>query len=513
MKKTVFILMLITIVSKILGFARDIVLSYFYGATDISDVYLISMTIPTVIFALIGKGISVGFIPMYTRIENSEGADKALHYTNNVINLVLAICTIIFIAGLIYTEPIVKLFASGFKGDTLDLTVSFTRVTIVGVYFSGLNYVYLAYLQIKGVFIIPTIMGFPANLIMIASIYISSHENIYFLAIGTLVAVFSQFLLLFIFSMKSKFRYKFTLDFKDQNIRKMSLLALPAILGTSVVQINLLIDRTLASNITEGGIAALNYANTLSVVIIGIFVLSISSVLYPKISKLTAKNKMDEMKLVLSGSISAVNILVVPAAVGCMFFAAPIVELLYGRGHFDAQALVMTSNALFYFSIGIVALSHRETLSNTFYSLQDTKTPMINAALAMVLNILLNIMLSKIMGIGGLALATSISTIFCTFLLLIKLRKKIGRMGLKKVSISFMKIAVSSLVMGGLSRFIYDHLTSKLNIASSLLLSVFIGAVVYFIMIYFLKIKEVDLIVDEIKVKFKAGKENKVVKA
>src|SRR5206468_3687687 len=149
--------------------------------------------IPTVIFALIGKGISVGFIPMYTRIENSDGPDKALQYTNNVINLVLVICTIIFITGLIYTEPIVKLFASGFKGDTLDLTVSFTRVTLVGVYFSGLNYVYLAYLQIKGVFIIPTIMGLPANLIMIASIYISSHENVYFLAIGALIAVFSQF--------------------------------------------------------------------------------------------------------------------------------------------------------------------------------------------------------------------------------------------------------------------------------------------------------------------------------
>src|SRR4051794_8716772 len=112
MKKTVVILMLVTIISKILGFARDIVLSYFYGASDISDVYLISMTIPTVIFALIGKGISVGFIPMYTRIENSDGPDKALQYTNNVINLVLVICTIIFITGLIYTEPIVKLFAS-----------------------------------------------------------------------------------------------------------------------------------------------------------------------------------------------------------------------------------------------------------------------------------------------------------------------------------------------------------------------------------------------------------------
>lgn len=503
MKKTVLILMLVTIISKVLGFARDIVLSYFYGASDISDVYLISLTIPTVIFAFVGKGISVGFIPMYTRIESKNGTERANQYTNNVINFVLIVCTAIFIVGLFFTEPIVKLFASGFEGKTLELTVTFTRITLIGVYFTGVNYVYLAYLQIKGVFVIPALMGLPANIIMVASIIISSHKNIYLLSVGSLIAIFSQFLLLFIFSYKSNYRYKPKLDYRDENIRKMAILALPAILGTSVTQINLLIDRTIASKLEVGGIAALNYASTLSVVIIGIFVLSISSVLYPKISKLSADNKITEMKTVLSGAIGAVNILVLPAAVGCMIFSGPIVEFLYGRGNFDSHALNMTSNALFYFSIGIVGLSHRETLSNTFYSLQDTKTPMINAAIAMILNIVLNLILSKYLGIGGLALATSISTIFCTILLVFNLRKRIGNLGLTGVSISFLKILIASLAMGGLSKYIYSLLLNKFNLDISLIISVCIGAVVYFILIYLFKIKEMKMIIGEIKGKLR----------
>lgn len=508
MKKTVIILMLITVISKLLGFGRDIILSYYYGASNISDVYLISLTIPTILFAVIGKGISAGYIPLYTRIESKESTDKANQFTNNVVNLVLVISTVIFLVGMVFTESVVKLFASGFEGETLQLTINFTRITLAGVYFIGLNYVYVAFLQIKGVFIIPTLMGLPANLIFIGSIFISSFTNIYIMSIGALIAIFSQFLLLVVYGYKSKYRYKFRLDYKDTNIRKMMILALPAILGTSVSQINLLIDRTLASGIAVGGITALNYSSTLSVVIIGIFVLSISSILYPKISKICAENKMDELKTVLSGAISAVNVMVLPAVVGLMIFAEPIVVFLFGRGEFDSQAIAMTSSALFFYSIGIIGLSHREILTNTFYALQDTKTPMINAAGAMVLNIILNLILSKFLGISGLALATSISSIFCTLLLIINLRKKIGNIGLKTISSSFVKILIASLVMGVLSRIVYDLLLNTLNLYFSLLVAILLGTAIYCVLIYLLKIKEMNQIVIDLKGKFNTRKGN-----
>ena len=502
MKKTVIILMLLTVISKLLGFGRDLVLSYFYGTSNISDIYLISLTIPTVLFAVIGKGIASGFIPLYTRIQRQEGGERANQFTNNLVNLVLIICTVIFMLGLFFTDSIVNLFASGFEGETLKLTVSFTRISLAGVYFVGLNYVYTAFLQVKGVFIAPTLMGIPANLIFIGSIIVSAYTNIYFLAVGALIALFSQYFLLIIYGYKSQYKYQFKLDIRDKNIRKMMVLAVPAIVGTSVAQINLLIDRTLASMLVVGGIAALNYASTLSVVIIGIFVLSISTVLYPKISKICAENKMDELKVVLSGAIGAVNVMVMPAIVGLMIFVEPIVELLYGRGQFDSQAIALTSSALFYYSIGIIGLSHREILTNTFYSLQDTKTPMINATGAMGLNIVLNFVFSSFMGIGGLALATSVSSIVGTLLLLISLRKKIGTLGLKDIAVSFMKIVIASLIMGALSWFVYGLLLTHLSLEVALLLSIVLGAIVYIVLIYLLKVKEMNTILFDIQEKF-----------
>lgn len=503
MKKTVVILVLLTIISKILGFARDIFLSYFYGASVISDVFIVSMTIPTFIFAIIGKGISTGFIPLYTRIEKNEGYDKASIFTNNLINLVLVLCTTLICLGFLFTEQIVQIFASGFEGKELELTVKFTRITLMGIFFTGLIYVFSAYLQIQNVFIIPAIIGLPTNIILIASISLSSETNIYVLAYGSLFSMVTQFLLVCVYAYKKNYRYKPILDLRNSDVRKMIILAIPAILGTSVSQLNTLVDRTLASRIASGGITALNYANNLSLVIMGVFVLSITTILYPRISKLAAEDNMEGLKKHLSGAISIVNMLILPASVGFIFFSEPIIELLFGRGQFDNNALTMTSHALIYYSIGIIGLSQREVIANTFYSLQDTKTPMINAAIAMVINIILNFVLAKYMGIGGLALASSISAIICTILLFINLRKKLGSFGTKLLAISFLKILISSVFMGWIARYIFHLLVYEINQVLALCLSILTGITVYFFTIYFLKVQEINLFVYELKTKLK----------
>lgn len=133
MKKTAIILMIITILSKIFGFTREIALSYFYGASNISDAFLISLTIPSVIFSFIGTGISTGYIPMYSKIEQKYGEKEGNRYTNNLVNILLILCTVMIIFGLLFTDKIVKIFASGFAGDTLALAVQFTRISLVGI--------------------------------------------------------------------------------------------------------------------------------------------------------------------------------------------------------------------------------------------------------------------------------------------------------------------------------------------------------------------------------------------
>lgn len=503
MKKTVILLMLLTLFSKVLGFIRDIVLSYFYGASTISDVYLISLTIPTVIFAIIGKGISTGFIPLYSRIEGLEGTKKANIYTNNLVNLVLAICLIIFIVCYLNTETIVKLFAAGFSGETLDLAVNFTKISLISIFFTGMIYVFIAFLQTKEVFLIPAIIGIPANFIVIGSFFLSSKTNIYVLAVGGVIAAGAQFILLYLYVYKNNYRYKLQLNIKDYHLRKMMLLALPVIFGSSVAQINILVDRTIASYISVGGISALNYANTIYLVVLGVIVSSITTVLYPKISKMAVTNNIEGIKGHLSEAISVITIIVLPATVGYMIFAKPIVQLLYGRGEFDTQAITMTASALFYYAIGLIGLSLREILSNVFYSLQDTKTPMVNAAIALGVNIGLNFILSRYMGIGGLALATSISVILCSLLLFIQLWRRIGSFGVKLFTQSFFKIGFAALIMGVVSKFSFSHLINNIGLPLALLSSVVVGMAFYFVLIFFMKIPEVNSFIDEMKNRFR----------
>ena len=430
MKKAAFSVMIITILSKILGFGREIVLSYTYGASGITDAYLISRTIPSVIFGFISAGIATGFVPMYSRILKEQGQAGANRYTSNLSNALLLLATFTIALVLLFTQPIVKIFASGFSGETLEMAITFTRISVFGVYFAALLNIFAGYLMLHDNYIVPALVGFPMNCIIIASLFISTKTSIYVMVIGGVLGTVSQLLLLLLFARKAGYRWQPVLNFKDEYIKMMVIIALPVIVGQSVNQINVLVDRTLASRIAVGGISALNYAQRLNGFVQGLFVASITTVMYPMISKMAAGNNMKGLKTYVSEAISIISLLVVPAAIGAMVFSKEIVVILFGRGAFTPEAIDMTANALFYYSTGMIAFGLRDILSRAFYALQDTKTPMINATIAVVLNIILNLILSRYMGIGGLALATSISGIVSAFLMFATLRKKIGGFGL-----------------------------------------------------------------------------------
>jgi len=282
-------------------------------------------------------------------------------------------------------------------------------------------------------------------------------------------------------------------------LKKIIFLAIPVIIGASVNEINVLIDRTMASQIAVGGITALTYANRLNLFIKGIFITSVATVIYPMISKMAAKNNMNGLKKTMSGAVNSISLLVLPASVGAMVFARPVVSLLFGRGAFDAQAIEMTAGALFFYSVGMAAVGYREILSRAFYSLQDTKTPTINAVIGMVMNIILNLILSRIMGISGLALATSISAIVTSILLFVSLRKKIGSFGVREMLFSFLKVCIASLLMVTLAKFSFDYLAGTISQNLSLFISIVIGAMFYLIIIYFMKIEDFDLIIRAVK--------------
>lgn len=503
--KTVILLMVISVIAKFTSFFKDIILAYLYGASYISDAYIVANTVPIIIFSIIGIGISTSYIPLFSKIKKDSGVEIAHKFTNNVISLVLVFCIVIVIAVTIFTDSVIAVFASGFEGEAKILAIQLTRVSVIGIFFTAIVHIYKAYLQMYGNYMVPAISVIPMHFISAIAIVISVKTNVITLAIGIVLAVAIEFLYLYYETKKIGFRYSPGINFGDPNLKKMAFLALPVIIGSSTTQINQIVDRTLASQIAIGGISALNYAQKLDGFIKGVFIASIVTVLYPKVSKMAVDNNILGLKNSMKNAIVGVSIFIMPATVGAMTFSEQIVTLLFGRGAFDSAAVAMTSGALFFYSIGMIGFGLRTTLTKAFYSLQDTKTPMINSSIAMILNIILNIILSKYMGISGLALATSIAAIFAMVLMFISLRTKIGPFGMKQISISFLKILFASLVMGLISKLSFNYLTASLSQNLSLLLAIAVGAISYFVIIYFMKIEDVDIIVGAIKKKFGKG--------
>ncbi|MDN7241620.1 murein biosynthesis integral membrane protein MurJ [Planococcus sp. N028] len=479
MEKTVLAIMIIIVMSKILGFFRDIFLSFFFGATNVTDAYLIAMTIPTVLFAFIGMGIAASFIPIFTKISAHQGEAEAKRFTANLVNIVLIFSTLIIAAILIFPVPIVKLFAYGFEGETLKLAVDFTRISSLSIYFVALLAVFNSYLEINGKFLIAAFTGLPLNIIMISFIYVSSVGNIYWLAYGYVIAVAIQFLFLVPAIRRTGYRHKMYLKPKEENIKSMMFLALPVIIGVSVDQINVLVDRTIASQIVGGGISALTYSNRITFFIEAIFVTAIVTVLFPKITKMAVRKDMIQLKWIVGKMITSIGLLIIPSTVGLMIFSKEITVLLFGRGAFEDDAVLLTAGALFFYSFGMLGFGLREVLAKVFYSLEDSKTPMVSALAAMVINVILNIVLSRIMGISGLALATSIAAIVSTAYLYIALVRKIGSIGSKLILLDLGKALIASGIMGVGAKQLYFILgESYWSLAASMSGGVLIYAVV-----------------------------------
>lgn len=507
--KATVALMIVTMFSKVIGFVRELVLGALYGATTYSDIFIASSNIPKVLFTLVATALATTFIPLYYENLREGGEEKALKFSNNILNITIILGIILSTISFIFAEPIVKIFAMGFKGETFRQTVLFTRIIIFGAIFTGLSNIMKSYLQSKDSFAIPGLIGLPYNIILITSMLLSVKlKNVYVLPIGMFFAMASQFFFQVPFAYKKGYKYKLFVDFKDEYVKKMLILVAPIVIGVAVDQINIMVDKTLASTLVEGSISALNYADRLKGFVTGMFIASISSVVYPQFSKLSSMVDKTEFYSFIRKSINSVIIIIMPMTIGAMVLSEPIVRILFQRGAFDARATEMTSVALIFYSIGLIGVGLRDILTKIFYSIQDTKTPMINATIAVLMNILMNIMFIKYLKHAGLALATSLSSIICILLLFRSLKNKIGEFEQNKIIAVFLKSTIASIVMGIISKSTYKLLISILGTnffmdVISLGIAIIVGAIIYALLIIIFKVDEISIITDLLKKKIK----------
>lgn len=506
MKKAAIVLMVATIISKVLGLLRETVLAYFYGTSLTASVYGTAVSIPASIVAIIGAGIATGYIPMYSQIEKEHGIKRANIFTANMINFIMVITTIVVAIVLVFTPYVVTLFAYNFSGKELEMTVYLTRFTIIGIYFTIMVSIFTAYLNIKNKFLIPALVSLPMNIVIIASIAIAANMGITILGIGSIVSMAVQVIFLIPLMRKEGYKHKFILDKKDDYIKKVRALAIPVIIGVSALQVNGMVDKSVASTISDSAIAMLNYGVKLNGVIQGLFVMSIVTAMYPMISKMGVENNINGLKKSVGEAIISISLLVIPVSIGIMIFAEPGVRLLFERGEFTSKDTIIVSGVLFFYSIGMIGYALREVISKAFYSLQETKTPMKNAIVAIIVNIILTIVLTRFMGLNGIALATSIAGIFCTITLSLSLRKKIGALGLKSILLSLLKISVSSIIMGICAKIVFSYILESTGNTLSLILGVLVGVAVYGVLIYYMNIKEFRDILNMISSRFKPKK-------
>ncbi len=496
--KTAFIIMMISLFSKILGFVREMVIAAKYGASIDSDAYIMSITIPSSVFVVVAGALATTFIPVLSEKIVNKSKKNTLKFINNSLNVTLFLCIGITALGIIYAPVLVKTIAPKFSGERYDLTVQLTKLTFPMVAFTVLSGVITGALQSFGRFAAPAATGLPYSIIIIfTALTLTDAYGIKGLAIATVVAGLAQVLIQMPSLFKEGYGYEFVFDIRDKGISKILLLTVPVMISTGVQQINIVIGRIMASGLAVGSISALNYGNRLTGFVSGIFIAAISTVTYPTMAKLNACYDMSALRKVLLKGMNAIILIISPAVTGLIALRYPIIRLLFERGAFDKNATQMTSTALLYLSFGLLGYGVRDLLNNAFYSIQDAKTPMINGIFTVTANTILLLTLVKPVGIGELALAASLSAILGAFILMSSLYKKIGNFGVKEFMCTSFKAIAASAIMGIIVSVSYKFMMSingmntSITQAVGLFTIIGIGSLVYLFIISLLNVEEV----------------------
>ena len=313
---------------------------------------------------------------------------------------------------------------------------------------------------------------------------------------AALVVVLVLILLVLLVALRRQFCYHPDIAFRNHNIRKFLVMVLPIFLGKTINSINIIIDKSIASLLSEGVVSVLNYGNRITGFVTSVFVVSITTALFPQLSRLSAASDTRQLKHTYRSSCGIIGLFVIPISAGMMMFSKEFVQLLFFRGEFTEFDVQRTGEVVFFYSLGLLFYSIKEVTINVYYALQDTKTPTINSLLAIVLNIVINLLLMRTMEHKGLALATALSSFITTVLLIIQLQRKMGHMGYRYLAGTYLKMIIAAGAMTAATLPFYHWFSTKTtSLLVSLLAAIVVAMIVYFIACLLLRVKELGHVV------------------
>ncbi len=495
----------IGLMSKLLGFIREVVLARYFGATAATDAYLVALVLPSVGVGALINAIVVTFIPIFAEYEARKGEAATFHLVNNTLNFLLLLSVLLGGVGYLLAPQVVTILAPGFHGSQATLAIHLTRIMLPVVIAMSANSIATAVLQSRQHFWVPAVSGLPYNFILITAITLSArYYGIAGVAVGTALAILSQALIQVPFLYRLGFRYQPVLDLREEGLRKMGVLIWPVLVGVAATQFNIVIDRWLASSLPEGSISALNYAFKLVMLPFGLIVSAMTSVTFPLFSQMAATDRQEELGEAYLKTTQVLVLFFVPLTVGMVVLREPFVRAAFQRGAFDVGDTAATSVALLFYSLGMLAYALNDLSARVFFAVQDTRTPVLISVLVMGLNVVLNLILVRPMSHGGLALATSLASIFGAIGYFVLFRRRYGLKRGRRLLV-VMGVAVGASVLMGLVVWelyrLIPHTWSSGNFlrqAMVLLGLTSIGATFYLTIIRVSRISEGDVVFEMI---------------
>lgn len=503
----------LTFLSRIAGYARDVVIAYFFGATATTDAFWVAFRIPNLLRRLFAEGsLTISFIPVFTQYLETKSKEEAKKVADAVFTILVFLLILISIAGILLSPYIIKLFAAGFDNSTFDLAVSLNRIMFPYILFISLTALSMGVLNSLRHFFAPAISPVILNICIIIGVlllYKNFNIPIYAAAVGVLAGGVLQLVFQLPFLYGRGFLFSFRKQVRHPAVKKIGLLIIPQLFGVAVYNLNILVNTQYASFMTEGTISYLYFAERLIEFPLGIIAVSIATVLLPSLSSHVAKKEFDKFKETYSFTLRLMFFILIPALVGLIVLRVPICNLLYQRGEFDYAATIFTSQALLGYAVGLWAVGGIRITAPAFYSMQDTKTPVIIAFIAFIANAILGYVLGFTLGYKhtGLALASSISSIINFLLLFYLIERRVGNINIKSIVTLLVKLTLISGVMGVLvwrvsKLTLWSESAFAIEKVGVLAASVVIAAAVYFLLAKILKIEEADFLVKMIRKRF-----------
>ena len=496
--KTVGLVIIITLIGRVMGLGRDMLMAHNLGTGWQADALAAASQLPRTFFdAIFASAVSASFIPVFNAVMTHSGKDEAHKLANSFLTIVGLAAAGLTILGILFAQPLISLLTN-FDQRTAELAVVLLRVIFPTLLFAGLAFSAVGILNSYGEFNIPAAMTIVSNGVLIVYFaFFVGRFGVYGAAVAFLLGWAAQALIQLPSLRKKGYRYRPQL--RHPGLRDIFALMLPVMVSTWVAPINMLVSIQFASAI-PGGAAGMNLAKGLFIMIAGIFVLSVTNVIFPEMSRLSATGEREKLGQVVSSSMQTLLFLLIPMTVGLKVLATPLIRLLYEYRAFDAASTALTSSALFFLCLGMVGYGVQNVLIRAFYAEKNGKVPMISGLLSIGTNLVLCLLLVNVMGLAGVALATAISFFVAAVVLVPPAHNMLGkRLITPALLVALGKMLAAALIMGavallvdwGLSGILSDGFVPRvLRVAVPTL----VGIVVYGGLAHVFRLSEVSYI-------------------